>query len=241
MKKFDIFKTVQLVLLAALTLAALFIVLRDPVLYAQIAEDPHVRRMCLILWLLLGLSFICLFYDFTSYADMKRENTELDHAIYSDALTGIANRYSVDVYLERYLNKPLPPDMGCVTLDLNSLKEINAVSGHAGGDEAIQAFAAILQKSASGVCFIGRNGGNKFLAIFQECTDRRLDRFLDGVRRGTEEWNREHPVPIRYSFGRAFDEGEGIHTLTELVALSDRRAFREGFAEEKGQVNSGIT
>ena len=46
---------------------------------------------------------------------------ELDVAIYSDALTGIANRYSVDVYLGRFLNKPLPEDIGCVTIDLTNL------------------------------------------------------------------------------------------------------------------------
>lgn len=233
MKRFDVFKTIQLVFLGGLTLAALYTVLRDPVLYAKIAEDPHVRRLCLILWLLLGVSFVSLFYDFSSYADMKRENTELDNAIYSDALTGIANRYSVDVYLGQYLHKPLPPDMGCITLDLHSLQEINAASGHAGGDEAIQAFAEILQKAASGVCFIGRNGGAKFLVIFRECTERRLERFLDGVREGTEAWNASHPVPLRYSSGKAFEEGEKVHTLTELVALSDRRAFREGLTEEK--------
>lgn len=228
MKKFNVIKTIQLVFLLSLTLAALAVIFTDRELYAAIAADRHVRVLCFLLWVTLGLSFLCLFYDFNSWSDLRRENMELDNAVYSDALTGVANRYSVDVYLGRYLNQPLPADTGCVTLDLTSLKEINSCTGHEGGDEAIRAFSDILQNSAEGVFFIGRNGGNKFLAIFRECSRKRLDRFMEEVEKGTEAWNREHPVPIRYSSGLAFDEGPDVHTLTELVALSDRRAFQAG-------------
>ena len=234
MKRFNIIKTIQLILLIALTGAALLVIFRDPVLYEEIAVNAHVRRLCLILWFVLGLSFICLFYDFNSWSDLRRENLELDNAVYSDALTGVANRYSVDVYLGQFLNQPLPRDMGCVTLDLLSLREINAVGGHEAGDDAIRAFSDILQSSAGGVSFIGRNGGNKFLAIFRECTSVRLDRFLEGVEEGVSVWNASHPVPIRYSSGLAFDEGDSVHTLTELVALSDRRAYRAGLDPEEG-------
>lgn len=231
MKKFDIIKTIQLVLLVSLTVAALIAIVRDRALYAMIAADPHVRMLSIVLWLVLGISFGFLFYDFSSYADLKRENMELDNAIYSDALTGIANRYSVDVYIGRYLNRPLPTDMGCVTIEVTNLKEINDRLGHSGGDAAIQAFADILQSAASGVCFIGRNGGNKFLAIFRECSPRRLEKFAETIETMVAERNAaRRDMTLTYGIGVAFDEGEEIRTLTELIALSDRRAWqtREG-------------
>ena len=75
------------------------------------------------------------------------------------------------------------------------------------------------------VGFIGRNGGNKFVAIFRDCTETRLERFLDSVESLTEERNTLHEdARIRYSAGKAFNEGEDISTVTELVALSDKRA-----------------
>ena len=226
MKRFDRIKTIQLVILIALVCAALVTILRTPDLYHMIAADPQVRKLCIILWLVFGLSFVFLLYDFHSYTGLKRENMELDNAIYSDALTGIANRYSVDVYIGQYLNTPLPQDMGCVTIDLTNLGEINERLGHSGGDAAIQAFSEILQNAALGVCFIGRNGGNKFLAIFRECSRKRLDAFVSSVRDKTAERNARHTeAAIAYTVGIAFDEGEDVHTLTELVALSDRRAF----------------
>ena len=226
MKRFDLIKTIQLVILIALACAALAVILRSPELFHMVAADPQVRALCIILWLVCGLSFLFLLYDFNSYTGLKRENMELDNAVYSDALTGIANRYSVDVYIGKYLNVPLPQDMGCITLDLTNLAEINGRFGHSGGDAAIQAFSEILQSAAAGVCFIGRNGGNKFLAIFRECSEKRLEAFAEAVREKTAERNAAHrDAAIAYSIGTAFEEGEEIHTLTELVALSDRRAY----------------
>ena len=225
MKKFDRIKTIQLLLLIAITAASLVVVLRNSELYALIATNMAAKTISILLWLTLGLSFLFLLYDFSSYADMRRENSELDNAVYSDALTGIANRYSVDAYIGQFLGKPLPEDMGVVTIDMTNLSEINKAHGHSGGDMAIQEFASILQTAAGRACFIGRNGGNKFVAIFRDCTETRLERFLDSVESLTEERNTLHEdARIRYSAGKAFNEGEDISTVTELVALSDKRA-----------------
>ena len=225
MKKFDRIKTIQLLLLIAITAASLVVILRNSELYALIATNMAAKTISILLWLTLGLSFLFLLYDFSSYADMRRENSELDNAVYSDALTGIANRYSVDAYIGQFLGKPLPEDMGVVTIDMTNLSEINKAHGHSGGDMAIQEFASILQTAAGRACFIGRNGGNKFVAIFRDCTETRLERFLDSVESLTEERNTLHEdARIRYSAGKAFNEGEDISTVTELVALSDKRA-----------------
>jgi diguanylate cyclase (GGDEF)-like protein len=227
MKRFDRVKTVQLVLLIALTAIALAVILRDPELYTLIATNIAAKTISIILWVTLGVSFLFLLYDFNSFADMRRENMELDNAVYSDALTGIANRYSVDAYIGQFLGKPLPEDMGVVTLEMTNLSEINKAHGHSGGDLAIQAFSSILQNAAGRTCFIGRNGGNKFVAIFRDCTESRLERFLEKVEALTDERNAaQDDVPIRYSAGTAFNEGGEAGTVTELVALSDRRAWK---------------
>ena len=220
-------KTLQLILTVLVTIASLLIVFLNRDVYTMIAQDAGVRTLAVLIWIVLGLSFVFLYIDFHSYTDLKRENTELDNAVYSDALTGIANRYSVDVYIGQFLNKPLPKDMGCITTEITDLTEINKKIGHSGGDAAIQAFSDILMHAASGVCFIGRNGGNKFVAIFRECSEKRLGDFLKSVEEQVAEHNSLHPdMVLEYSSGTAFDEGETVHTLTELVALSDRRCWQ---------------
>ena len=204
MKKFDLIKTIQLILLIVITVTALVLILRDPDLYALIATDRTAKTISAILWVTLGVSFLFLLYDFNSYAEMRRENLELDNSVYSDALTGI--------FLKDLFGK--------------IIGEINRVHGHTGGDLAIQAFSSILQEATESNCFIGRNGGNKFVAIFRDCTDSRIQRFLAAVRKATDERNLEHPdAVIEYIEGIAFNEDSTVGSVNELVALSDKRAW----------------
>ena len=232
MKRFEWIKTIQLILFFLLTVIALATIFRDDHLYQTIASDPHVRLLCGILWLMMGLSFLFMFLDFGSYTDLKRENLALDQAIYSDTLTGVANRYSCDAYIMQYLHRKLPKEMGCITLDLINLDEINKKYGHEGGDEAIREFSEILLEAArvkggpdgDSNCFIGRNGGNKFLTIFRKCSHALLSDFLMEVENLEGKRLTEGRAPILYSVGVAFDEENSVNTLVDLVALSDRRA-----------------
>ena len=229
MKNYDRIKTVQLIIFLILTAAAVATVMRDPVLYQMIASNAHVRRLCTILWGVMGLSFVFLFLDFTSFSDLKRENSELDFAVTNDPLTGVANRYSCDAYISQYAGRKLPEDIGCVTFDLTSLSEINKVCGHESGDNAIREFSGILQEAAKqSDCFIGRNGGNKVLAIFRSCSRELLERYLEDVRTAVDSRNDKagSGAAIRYTAGSAFDEPD-VDTMTGLIALSDRRAAHQ--------------
>jgi len=227
MNKFNLVKTIQLVVFILITIAILLVVFLDQDVYSMISSDPGVRAIAIFLWVILGLSFVFLYYDFYSFTGIRRENAELDNAIYSDALTGIANRYSVDLYLGQFQNQPLPEDIGCVTIEMSNLVNINKEHGHEAGDGAIQDFSEIMRRASSGTCFIGRNGGNKFLAIFRDCSEEKLGQYIQKIRELVEEHNKNSEVTLEYVLGSAFQEGEQVRTLTELVALSDRRAAKK--------------
>lgn len=223
--RFNLIKTIQLAVFILLTIATLLVVFLGEDVYSMIASDPNVRIMAVILWVVLGLSFVFLYYDFYSFAGMKKANAELDNAIFSDALTGIANRYSLDVYIGQYQNKPIPEAMGCVTIEFSNLKEINEKLGHSGGDDAIQLFSEYLQRSAGRDGFVGRNGGNRFVVIFRECTEEKMQQFLESLGKLTEEHNEEAEMRFEFHAGTAFKKDEDVQSLSELVALSDRRAW----------------
>jgi len=227
MNKFNLIKTIQLVVFILMTIAILLVVFLNQDVYSMISSDPGVRALAIFLWVILGLSFVFLYYDFYSFTGIRRENAELDNAIYSDALTGIANRYSVDLYLGQFQNQPLPDDIGCVTIEMSNLVSINKEHGHEAGDGAIQDFSEIMRRASSGTCFIGRNGGNKFLAIFRDCSEEKLGQYIQKIRELVEEHNKNSEVTLEYVLGSAFQEGEQVRTLTELVALSDRRAAKK--------------
>ena len=79
---------------------------------------------------------------------------------------------------------------------------------------------------------MGRNGGTKFLALFENCDESTIPAFFDRVRAGVERYNARTGEKIEYRWGEAFREGPEIATIHRLVALSDRR-LREK-ADRKG-------
>lgn len=228
MKKFDTFKTVQLVLFICITAITLFVILTDEKLYQLIASDPHIRMLCILLWIALGLSFFFIFWDFSLFSSFKREYRELDFALSSDPVSGIANRYSCDSIIEKYLDKPLPKDIGCIMFDLTNLQKINQTYGHIQGNTLIRDFSGILQSTSLNLCFVGRNGGNKFLALFEKCSDEKLKNFLERIEIKIERHNSlEGTYPIFYRYGIAFGESPSIKSITDLIALSNTRLYSE--------------
>ena len=96
------------------------------------------------------------------------------------------------------------------------------------GNILIRDFSNILHLTSLDLCFVGRNGGNKFLALFEDCSQEKLQLFLDRVQQKTDAHNaREGAYPIVYQYGIAFEDGEAAPTITELIALSNQRIYKE--------------
>ena len=223
MKRFNLIKTIQLIASLLMLAGCAIAVMTNRELFHDVAHHPGLRLLALCLWGVFGVNFLFLFLDFTNLHHYKRDYRELDYAVHSDPLSGLANRNSCDAIIEQYQGKPLPRDVGCVMLLLRNIRTINEVHGHAKGNEVIREFSTILKLSSVSLCFVGRNGGNKFLAIFEQTCREDIEKFLDRVERKVALYNERHPDhQIEYGFGVAFEE-PGDLKINELVALSDRR------------------
>ena len=223
MKKFNIIKTVQLIVMLIFLAVCVVLVLTKKELFHNIATVPGMRLTACLLWLCFGLNFAFIFLDYSFVSDYKRDYRELDYAVHSDPLSGLANRNSCDAIIERYQDKPLPPGIGCVMLEFSNIRAINEKLGHKKGNEVIRDFSTILKMSSVSLCFVGRNGGNKFLAIFEESCREDIDRFLSRVESKVRNYNEKNPEhPVEYAYGVAFDEPQKLK-INELVALSNNR------------------
>lgn len=228
MKKLDIAKTIELIVFFVLALACAGLVLLDPELYHMAGTDGRIRFLCGALWLVLLLSFAFILLDFFLLSSYKRDFRELNHAVHSDPVAGIANRYSCDALIDRYLDKPLPEKMGCIMFDLTNIGEINQQYGHIQGNILIRDFSNILRITSLELCFVGRNGGNKFLALFEHGSREDMELFLRRVRKKADAHNaKEGAYPIVYRYGIAFEEGDAAPTITDLIALSNKRIYQE--------------
>ena len=226
MKRFDKIKTVQMMFVAALTVIALVIVFRDKELFQMIAQNVHIKALAVLLWAALGSSFLFMFLDIRTFTNLRKENNELDFAVYTDPLTGVANRNSCDAYIENYEGVEIPEGIGAATIIMAGMKELNEKFGHEKGDSDIREFAEILQAAAPDDCFIGRNGGIKFLLIFPQWTPKDWRAFETALAGRVRERNEASPEgdTLACVIGVAYQGEEEANSFSELVAMSDRRA-----------------
>ena len=224
MKKSDfIYKTIQLILYIILVGACILVIILDPEILRLAFSDFKILLLGVLLLGVLIVSFIFINKDLHFFRSYKRDFRELDYAVRSDPLSGLANRFSCDAIIEKYMDKPLPEDLGCIMLDLKT-GNINQLYGHVQGNHLIRDFANILKSTSAGLCFVGRNGGNKFMAIFEENSRKNANQFLLRLDRRIAAYN-ETPAtyPIEYRYGIAFQDDDSVKTITDLVALANKR------------------
>ncbi|MGZ8414158.1 MAG: diguanylate cyclase domain-containing protein [Gemmatirosa sp.] len=95
----------------------------------------------------------------------KRAEARLRAEAQRDALTGLLNRRGLEDAVERRLQEAAAaghPDV-LLYLDLDGLKPINDTFGHAEGDEALRAVAALLRRAVRAGDAIARLGGDEFV------------------------------------------------------------------------------
>ncbi|MGN0363835.1 MAG: diguanylate cyclase [Bilifractor sp.] len=216
MKKMNFIKTLQLLIFSALAVAVIYVVV--------VENGTNTRMTSMLLWLSLSLSFFFIFLDFSFYTKMDEMYAKLIKDMRSDEMTKIGNRYSIDKLIDKYTNLPLPKNFGCVVLTLSNIREINEQYGRQEGNATIRRFSLILKMASVGHCFVGRNGGNKFVAMFEEGSEDRILHFMHRVQEKVDANNASEGIaPMQYDFGVAFHEDDSVKEVTELIALADKR------------------
>lgn len=226
MKKLSVWKKLQLAVLLLISIASVVLALKDDLFYENMQGHPTAFTIYVLMWSVLVLCFFFLFLDFMFLNKIKLDYSTLNQVAYSDHLSGIPNRFSCDILLDKYADIDAPDNLGCVMLDITNLTSINQSLGHSQGNELIKDFSDILSSAALALCFVGRNGGNKFLAIFEDCTKEKIDLFLDRIDGKVQEHNEETPQrTISYKTGLAYNSEEKLKSITALISLANRRIY----------------
>ncbi len=231
MKKYTAYKTVQLILFLLLTAAAILLIFVRTGVYRQVAADANTRILCMVLWAVLGLSFLFIFLDFSYFFNYRKDYREMEYALHSDPESGIANRFTCDMLINQYLDRPLPPHLGIISFDLSNIREINELYGHLRGNQAIMDFSSILRLASQDLCFIGRNGGNRFLAVFENSNPEAMQKMLDRVEQKIAANNKDMDnTQLSYSWGTACSDDDAAlaSDITQLIALSVSRISEHG-------------
>ena len=77
--------------------------------------------------------------------------------------------------------------------DLNNLRMINNNLGHDKGDAYIRSFAGQLREAMPEDAFVGRDGGDEFLAVLTGKNHTEVQECLAGVRNSVKLYSQRHP------------------------------------------------
>ncbi|MBW3553525.1 MAG: sensor domain-containing diguanylate cyclase [Gemmatimonadetes bacterium] len=103
----------------------------------------------------------------------------------TDPLTGLANRRCLQEGLEReFAAARRGRELVAVIFDLDNFKAYNDTFGHLAGDEALQAFAGVLQAETRAMNLVARYGGDEFVALLSETSAEGARAFIERVRGG---------------------------------------------------------
>ena len=158
-----------------------------------------------------------------------------------DPVTGLLNHRGINALLDKELARceRSGGHFAVVMMDLDNFKLFNDTYGHASGDGVLQEVAAVLNKSVRRGDFVGRYGGDEFLALLPDTDARNALKTIERVKQTLDEFgwspDGESELPLCMSCGIATYPFDGRH-VGELLAAADANMYRS-----KGQGGNCVT
>ena len=163
------------------------------------------------------LIFMILYELFKAFHYAKA-NRELKSKIYLDEATGLPNKNKC----EEILTLEAEQNMAICVFDLNNLRIINNQQGHERGDLYINSFAKSLRKGVDENQFVGRCGGDEFIAFFKNVTKEDVKRNLENIKK---ECAKCSEIPLSYAAGFAYSNDFSTLTMRELFCQADKNMY----------------
>ena len=194
---------------------------------AEIYSDELAKNLLRVEYAMAVIALL-LFNSFQNRR-LSNKNSELSHTAYLDKHTGLPNKSRCEEMLNS--SQPLNDQTACLMFDLNNLKKINDALGHQAGDQIIRGFAHLLRKAVPIYDFVGRYGGDEFVAILTNVSPEDMQRFLEKLKRMTEEYNRSGTrlmpvIPLSYAAGFAHSAEADNRTMPALLRQADYNMYQ---------------
>lgn len=159
-----------------------------------------------------------ILYELLKALRYAKANRELKSKIYLDEATGLPNKNKC----EEILTLEAEQNMAICVFDLNNLRIINNQQGHERGDLYIRSFAKSLRKGVDENQFVGRCGGDEFIAFFKNVTKEDVKRNLENIKK---ECAKCSEIPLSYAAGFAYSNDFSKLTMRELFCQADKNMY----------------
>lgn len=157
-----------------------------------------------------------------------------------DPLTGVFNRRYLEEIAPREISKASRSgtDLSFLVLDVDGFKDINTQFGHAGGDQYLRDVATLLKKTFRGSDTVLRLGGDEFLVILPETSNRQAERASERLLWETRWWNQAGHAKYQLSFSCGVSTYRNGMDAKELLHVADRNMYHAK-AEKEAKTEPG--
>lgn len=156
---------------------------------------------------------------------LMKNNGELKKKAYIDLHTGLPNKSRCEELLTNHENLANPTAIAI--FDLNGLKQVNDTLGHVAGDGLILNFANIIRTSIPEQYFVGRYGGDEFIAIFNGIDEEAVREILNTVQQSVDRYNTfGKQTHMEYAVGYAISTAYRESNLKILLEKADKKMYQ---------------
>ena len=145
---------------------------------------------------------------------------ELKQLATKDALTGIYNRYKINMKIEEEIKRAdrYGEPFALAMFDIDHFKQVNDTYGHDAGDYVLQDLSKIVLDNIRETDSFGRWGGEEFMLLLPYTSKEKLIEIAQKIRQKVEAHNFENVGSITISIGvTVYKKGEGISQVLKRV------------------------
>jgi len=164
---------------------------------------------------------------------VEAENERLQKKSETDALTGMANRYRMNTYLETAFQSAYQKrqPIAIEILDIDYFKKINDTYGHQVGDDYIIEIAECLQGlRLHGNVFCARYGGDEFVIIYMNYQEDEVLKIANELKRSVEKKALPHPEDagnvVTISQGICWGIPSGYQKAWDYLRAADNNLYQ---------------
>jgi two-component system, cell cycle response regulator len=160
--------------------------------------------------------------------DLLQAHEELRYQATHDALTGVWSRGAVLDLLRCELHRGMRTDAftGVLMIDVDHFKAINDAYGHLVGDAVLKEIACRAEKAVRSYDFVGRYGGEEFIAVLSNCSAADLRTVAERACRAVSEMPvilQSDSILVTVSIGGFVAKNGSLDT--ELLAAADAALY----------------
>ena len=151
---------------------------------------------------------------------VSHANRQLEQKAYIDLHTGLPNKSKCEELFHNveFIKTPT----ACIVFDMNNLKRVNDNLGHSIGDQLILNFARLLRNSIPAKHFVGRYGGDEFMAVIYDTNKQEIEEILEKLCSEIDQHNHnDNTDVISYAQGWALSNAYENCTMQLLFDRAD--------------------